>query len=95
MISALSLDNLWCLSNLLELLDDWYMSLWTRTCVLSTVLWIFWLVGTCLCLPSGTSIPIKMQALRYLTRLPYRLDGWYWVLYHNWDIYDHVNVLES
>ena len=55
------------------------MSLCTRTCVLSTVLWIIWLVGTCLCLSSGTSIPIKMLALRYLSRLLYRLDGWYLV----------------
>ena len=70
------------------------MSLCTRTCVLSTVLWIFWLVGTCLCLSSGTSIPIKMLALRYLSRLLYRLDGWYLVLYHNWEIDDHVNVQE-
>ena len=50
------------------------MSLCTRTCVLLTVLWIIWLVGTCHC-SSGTSIPIKMLALRYLTRL----DGWYMV----------------
>ena len=49
------------------------MSLCTRTCVLSTVHWIIWLVGTCLCLSSGTSIPIKMLALRYLSRLLYRL----------------------
>ena len=77
--SAFSLDNLWCLSNLLDLLDDRYMSLCTRACVLSTVLWIIWLVGTCLCLSSGTSIPIKMLALRYLSRLLYRLDGWYLV----------------
>ena len=62
------------------------MSLCTRSCVLSTVLWIFWLVGTCLCLSSRTSIPIKMLALRYLSRLLYRLDGWYFVLYHNWEI---------
>ena len=55
------------------------MSLCTRTCVLSTVLWKIWLVGTCLCFSSGTSIPIKMLALRY------RLDGWYLVLYHNWE----------
>ena len=55
------------------------MSLCTRTCVLSTVLWIFRLVGTCLCHSSGTSIPIKMLALRYLPRLLYRLDGWYLV----------------
>ena len=34
-------------------------------------------VGTCLCHSSGTSIPIKMLALRYLSRLLYRLDGWY------------------
>ena len=40
----------------------------------------------CLCLSSGTSIPIKMLALRYLIRLLYRLDGWYLVLYHNWEI---------
>ena len=42
------------------------MPLCTRTCVLSTVLWVVWLVGTCLCLSCGTSIPIKMLALRYL-----------------------------
>ena len=65
--------------------DDRYMSLCTRTCVVSTVLWIFWLDGTCLCLSSGTSIPIKMLALRYLSRLLYRLDGWCLVLYHNWE----------
>ena len=51
-----------------------------------TVLWIFWLVGTCLCLFCSTSIPIKMLALRYLPRLLYRLDGWCLVLYHNWEI---------
>ena len=55
------------------------MSLCTRTSVLSTVLWIFWMGATCHCHSSGTSIPIQMLALRYLSRLPYRLDGWYLV----------------
>ena len=68
---------LWCLNSLLDLLDDRYVSLCTRTCVLSTVLWIIWLVRTCLCLSSATTIPIKMLALGYLSRLLYRLDGWY------------------
>ena len=56
---------LWCLSSLLDLLDDRYMSLCTRTCVLSTVL--DYLVGRDLSLPlfwhvdtgedAGTEIP--------------------------------------
>ena len=54
--SAWSLNNLWCLNSLLELVDDRYMSLCTRTCVLSNVVWIFWLV------------PASLLARRYRSR---------------------------
>ena len=51
------------------------------------------MVGICLCISSGTSIPIKMLALRYLSRLLHRLDGWCLVLQHNCHIGNSIKTL--
>ena len=88
---------LWCLNSFLDLPDDRH-SLWT-TCGVSAIFWIFWMIGTSLCALgpvssrqssgfSGWSEPVSasLLALRYLPRLLYRLDGWNFVLCHNWEI---------
>ena len=62
-------------------------------CVVSTVFWIFWVVGARLLWARHETI--KKVALRKLPTSMYRLDGWFLVLYHNWEIDDPVDVLKN